>query len=131
MGATPIDSIDIAEVLMRKESLIPDRMACGIQAHAVPSVWEMNLNCWMLPLATYCHIHYHFTHSTLCCSSSNSWLLNKIQQKYSGTFTGVQKPVIDNVFLLGCIMEESPEEESPEWSMDVDITGVLIRKDQE
>ena len=88
VGATPIDSVDITEVLMRKESLIPDRTACGIQAHAVPSVWEMNLNCWMLPLATCCHIHYHFTHSTLCCSSSNSWLLNKIQQKYSGTFTG-------------------------------------------
>ena len=88
MGATPIDSVDITEVLMRKESLIPDRTACAIQAHAVRSVWEMNLNCWMLPLATYCHIHYHFTHSTLCCSSSNSWLLNKIQQKYSGTFTG-------------------------------------------
>ena len=59
VGATPIDSVDITEVLMRKESLIPDRTACAIQAHAVPAVWEMNLNCWMLPLATYCHIHYH------------------------------------------------------------------------
>ena len=59
VGATPIDSVDITEVLMREESLIPDRTACAIQAHAVWSVWEMNLNCWMLPLATCCHIHYH------------------------------------------------------------------------
>ena len=35
VGATPIDSVDITEVLMRKESLIPDRTACAIQAHTV------------------------------------------------------------------------------------------------
>ena len=33
------------------------------------SFWEMELVCWMLPLATHCHMSYHITstHSTYGC----------------------------------------------------------------
>ena len=73
--------MQIIVTFSRQSSMSPKGECC--------SVWE-NWCCWMLPLATYYHIHYHLHARSYAllpppiplwsCSGSNNWLLSNIQQ---------------------------------------------------
>ena len=58
----------------RRSSMNPKSECCF--------VWGMQLICWMLPLVTKCHTHYH---STLCYLRSKIWLLSNLQQTHTLT----------------------------------------------